>query len=115
MTEAQPPSPPAPRRNDIVPFSNAVLFIVFCLLAGTGLALAFRLEDGGATLLGVTKRDWAKVHAITALSVLSLVVFHLWANWPWVRSTLARLRWQTVMVASLGLAVLTFFLVAPVR
>jgi hypothetical protein len=115
MTEAQSPTRPATRRKDIGPFSNAVLFLVFCLLAGTGLAMAFRLDDSSALLLGVAKRDWAKVHAITALSVLSLVAFHLWANWPWVRSLLKRLRWQTVSVASLGLAVLALFLLAPVK
>jgi sterol desaturase/sphingolipid hydroxylase (fatty acid hydroxylase superfamily) len=115
MTEPQPPNRAAARRSDIVPFSNAVLFLVFCLLAGTGLAMEFRLHDSSAMLLGVPKRDWAMVHALTALSVLSLVAFHLWANWPWVRSLLQRLRWQTVLVAALGLAVLAVFLLAPVR
>ena len=112
MTEAQLPTA---RRKDIIPFSNAVLYLVFCLLAGTGLAMEFRLDDASATLLGVAKRDWAKVHAITALSVLSLVAFHLWANWPWARSLLRRLRWPTVVVVSLGLTMLAVFLLAPVR
>jgi hypothetical protein len=91
------------------------LYLVFCLLAGTGLAMEFRLDHDGASLLGMTKRDWAQVHAITALSVLSLVAFHLWANWPWLRSVLGRLRWQTVVVLTLGLTVLAIFLLAPVR
>jgi hypothetical protein len=115
MTEAQSPVRPAVRRKDFIPFSNAVLYLVFCLLAGTGLALAFRLDDGRGILLGVAKRDWAKVHALTALSVLSLVAVHLWANWPWLRAVLARLRWPTVIVTSLGLGVLALFLLAPVR
>ena len=111
----KPPSRPPARRSEIVPFSNGVLYLVFCLLAGTGLALEFRLDDGGATLLGVARRDWASVHAITALSVLSLVAFHLWVNWPWLRSVLARLRWPTVVVVAMGLATLAIFLLAPVR
>jgi hypothetical protein len=115
MPETLSPVPVTTRRKDIIPFSNAVLFLVFCLLAGTGLAMEFRLDDGGATLLGVPKRDWAKVHALTALSVLSLVAVHLWTNWPWVRSVLARLRWPTVAVVSLGLAVLALFLFSPVH
>jgi hypothetical protein len=95
--------------------SNAVLFVAFCLLAATGLAMAFRLDDGTATLLGVAKRDWATVHAIAALSVLSLVALHLWVNWPWLRSVLARLRWPTIVVALLGLAMLALALLAPVH
>jgi hypothetical protein len=111
----KPPSPPSARRKEVGPFSNGVLYLVFCLLAGTGLAMEFRLDDASATLLGVAKRDWARVHAITALSVLSLVAFHLWVNWPWLRSVLARLCWPTLVVVAVGLAVLATFLHAPVR
>jgi hypothetical protein len=102
-------------RKDIGPVSNAVLYLAFCLLAATGLALAFRLDDGGATLLGVEKRGWATVHTITALSVLTLVALHLWVNWPWLRATLARLRWRTLVVTLLGLAMLVLALLAPVH
>jgi hypothetical protein len=119
QTEESPPTkapsrPPA-QRKDVVLFANAVLYLVFCLLAGTGLAMAFRLDDASATLLGVAKRDWATVHAITALSVLSLVAVHLWLNWPWLRSVLSRLRWATLVVVAVGLAMLATFLLAPVR
>jgi hypothetical protein len=103
------------KRKDILPFSNAVLYIVFCLLASTGLALEFRLEDASDRMLGLAKRDWARVHSITALSVLSLVVFHLWTNWPWIRSQLARLSWRTVIVAAVGLAMVATALLAPVH
>jgi hypothetical protein len=102
------------KRKDILPFSNAVLYLVFCLLAATGLALEFRLDDAGDRMLGLSKRDWARVHAITALSVLSLVAFHLWSNWPWIRSALTRLRWRTLLVAGVGLALLATALLAPV-
>jgi cell division protein FtsW (lipid II flippase) len=101
-------------RKDIVPFSNGVLYLVFCLLAATGLALEFRLDEPTDQMLGLSKRDWARVHAITALSVLSLVAFHLWTNWPWIRTMLSRLRWRTVIVALVGLALLVTALLAPV-
>jgi hypothetical protein len=91
------------------------LYLVFCVLAATGLAMAFRLDDSGATLLGMAKRDWASVHAIAALSVLSLVVLHLWVNWAWLRSVFARLKWSTALIAVLGLAMLAIALLAPVR
>jgi len=116
----EPPDIAQPRRtatpsNDISPLSNALLYLAFCLLAATGLAMTFRLDDRGSVMLGLDKQDWARVHAVTALSVLSLVVLHLWVNWRWIRSMLSRLRWSTVLVALLGLGVLAIAMVAPVR
>jgi hypothetical protein len=40
----------SPRRTELVPFSNALLYLVFCLLAATGLAMEFRLDDSNAIL-----------------------------------------------------------------
>ena len=111
-TDAQQPTPSV--RSDIGPLSTALLYLAFCLLAATGLAMAFRL-DGEAMMLGLGKQDWARIHAIAALNVLSLVVLHLWVNWRWIRSVLRYLRWPTVMVALLGLAMLAVALVAPVH
>jgi len=105
----------APRRTELVPFSNALLYLAFCLLAATGLAMEFRLDDGSATLLGVAKRDWARIHALTAISFLSLTAIHLWVNWPWLRALLIRLRWPTLVVTTVGLVILATFLFAPVR
>jgi len=102
-------------RNDVGPISNAMLYLAFCLLAATGLVMTFRLEDGRAKLLGLVKQDFARIHAITALSVLSLVVLHLWVNWRWIRGMLASVRWRTLVVASVGLAMLAVALLAPVR
>jgi hypothetical protein len=110
------PSPNPTRkslRNELGPISNAALYLGFCLLAGTGSAMLFRLEDGRATLLGLVRQDWALVHAVAALSVLSLVALHLWLNWPWIRSMVLRLRWPTVVIALLGLAMIAVALLAP--
>ncbi|MGC9985975.1 MAG: DUF4405 domain-containing protein [Polyangia bacterium] len=104
-----------PRRIDLVSFSNAMLYLVFCVLAATGLAMEFRFDDSNATLLGVAKREWARVHALTALSFLSLTAVHLWVNWPWLRALLARLRWATLVVMTAGMVILVTFLLAPMR
>jgi hypothetical protein len=104
-----------PRRTELVPFSNALLYLVFCLLAATGLAMEFRLDDSNTALLGVAKRDWAKVHALTAISFLSLTAIHLWVNWPWLRTLLTRLRWPTLVVTTAGLFILATFLLAPTK
>ena len=121
MTPTQEEAPTAatstssPRRTELVPFSNALLYLVFCVLAATGLAMEFRLDDSNAILLGVAKRDWARVHALTAISFLSLTAVHLWVNWPWLRALLARLRWPTLVVTTTGLVILATFLLAPTR
>lgn len=121
MTPTREDTPPcatstsAPRRIHLVPFSNALLYLVFCLLAATGLAMEFRFNDSNATLLGVAKRDWARVHALTALSFLSFTTVHLRVNWPWLRALLARLRWPTLVVTGAGLVILATFLLAPTR
>jgi hypothetical protein len=121
MTPARQDTPAAaeasssPRRTELIPFSNALLYLVFCLLAATGLAMEFRLDDSNAILLGVAKRDWARVHALTAISFLSLTAIHLWVNWPWLRALLARLRWPTLVVTGAGMIILATFLLAPTR
>ena len=105
----------AKRRSDLMPVSNAVLYLVFCALAATGLAMAFRLDNAEATLLGVAKRDRARVHTIAALSTLSLVALHLWVNWVWLKSMLRHTKWSTGIIAAIGLAMLAIALLAPVR
>jgi len=112
---ASPQTSAGSTRNEIGPISNAVLYIVFCLLAATGLAMTFRLDNDRASLLGLLRQDWARVHALAALSLLSLVALHLWVNWGWLRSMLARLRWHTIVVAFLGLAMVALALLAPVQ
>jgi hypothetical protein len=102
-------------RSEVGPLSNALLYLAFCLLAATGLAMTFRLDDRAQVLLGLDKQGWARIHAITALSVLSLVLLHLWLNWGWIRSMVRRLRWPTLMIALAGLAMVALALLAPVR
>lgn len=77
--------------------------------------MTFRLDDRAHVLLGLDKRDWARVHAITALSVVSLVLLHLWVNWRWIKGMLVRLRWRTLAIGLVGLAMIALALMAPVR
>jgi magnesium-transporting ATPase (P-type) len=100
-------------RSEIGPLSNALLYLAFCLLAATGLAMTFRLDDRTSVMLGLDKQGWARIHAITALSVLSLVLLHLWLNWGWLRAMVRRLRWPTLMIALVGLAMIALALLAP--
>lgn len=109
------PRPAPSLRADISPVSNALLYLGFCLLAATGLAMTFRLDTDRQVMLWLDKQGWARVHAVTALSVLSLVVLHLWLNWGWIRSMLSRVRWTTVLIAAVGFAMVVLAALAPVR
>ncbi len=111
---AKPATGAASSRTDLVPFSNALLYLVFCVLAGVGLALEFRLKYANAKMLGFVRPDWVDFHRLVALSFLSLTAIHLWVNFPWLRTMLARLRWPTLVVAAVGVAILATFLFAPV-
>lgn len=116
-TPPDPRDPPAGgmgARSELVPVSNALLYLAFCLLAGSGLALELRLGYRNATLLGRLRADWVDFHRMVALTFVSLSMIHVWVNLPWLRATWARLRWSTVIVALLGLAALAAFLFAPV-
>jgi hypothetical protein len=75
--------------------------------------MTFRFDDGADRLLGMGKQDWARVHALMALSFLSLVGLHLWVNWRWLSAILVRCRWPTIVVAIAGLATLATALLAP--
>jgi magnesium-transporting ATPase (P-type) len=115
QSQDQPRRPVRSPRADLGPLSNALLYLAFCVLAATGLAMTFRLDDRGQVMLGLDKQDWARVHTIAALSTLLLVALHLWVNWPWIRSMLARLRGRTLLVVLVGLAMLATALIAPIR
>jgi hypothetical protein len=42
---------------------NAVLYLCFCGLAGTGLLLEFRLcEDSHGSVWGIAAEDWGDIH-----------------------------------------------------
>ena len=100
--------------TQLVAFSNALLYLGFCVLAGTGLALELRLKYANSKMLGVLRPDWVDFHRLVALTFLSLSAIHLWVNFPWLRAMLARSRWPTLVVMVVGLAVLATFLFAPV-
>ena len=49
--------PSSALRNDTGPLSNALLYLAFCLLGATGLAMTFRLDDCTHVLLGLDKQE----------------------------------------------------------
>jgi hypothetical protein len=89
---------------------NYALFLVFCGVAGTGLALEYHLESGGrggALVAGLRKNQWEEIHLYLGLGLLVLSLVHLFINWSWVVKVATQQR-RVVRVLTLGLGVLIF-------
>jgi len=76
-------------RNAINRFVNISLFWTFCLLMGAGLVLKFRLADeypypSGTAILGLGWKDWAQLHFLLGMTMIFLVVIHLYMNRKWL-------------------------------
>jgi hypothetical protein len=86
---------------------NALLYLVTCVLIGTGLLLEWRMdeEDRSIRLLGMGTDDWGEIHQVIAISFVALSVIHLVLNWPWIKGALrARKLAAAVLIAGVVLA-----------
>ena len=81
---------------------NAMLWLVFCALSGTGLLLAFRLPPGsrggrGLSALGWDRHEWGDLHAWISYAFLALILLHMALHWRWFWQIAARRRsWPLV-------------------
>jgi hypothetical protein len=93
---------------------NAVLYLVTCALAGTGLLLELRMdvEDGAVRLFGMGRDDWGEIHIVIAITFLVLTGFHLLLNWAWIRAAVSRAGWAMPMLAA-GLGLVAVLLLWP--
>ena len=79
------------------------------LLAGSGLALKFRLGPGtvrGATIWGMTWQSWALLHLCLGLTMLALLSLHLWRHRRWIWSMLCQQRLPALVAVLLVAAAL---------
>jgi formate-dependent nitrite reductase membrane component NrfD len=93
-------------RSLLLSLTNAALYLVTCVLIGTGLLLEFRMdeEDGAARLFGMGQDDWGEIHFAFAIGVVILSLCHLLLNWTWVKRALVKAKpAYVVMTAGLGL------------
>jgi hypothetical protein len=77
------------KKNDWKYLIDALLFVGMCSLAVTGLLLAFVIPSGKAPdvskyFLGIHRHAWGDIHLYVALSLLAILVLHVWLNWAWV-------------------------------
>lgn len=99
---------------------NFVLWLVFCVLAGTGFLLSFRLPPGsrggaGLAALGWGRHDWGDFHMWTAWVFIGLLVIHLGIHWRWFWQAAAKRRaWPLVAGFLAGLALIVTACVLPV-
>lgn len=99
----------------LLKISNGVLYLVLCVLAGTGLLLELRLDDRhGGGILGLSKEDWGEFHFVLALVFLAIMVVHLILNWNWIATMLkGKGRKSIVLTGVTGLVLMLGILLAP--
>ena len=94
--------------------ANATLYLVTCVLIGTGLLLELRLdeEDGAARILGMGQDDWGEIHFVVALGFAAMVVWHLVQNRTWVRMVVGRSKIAIVVLIA-GVVIAASLLLWP--
>ncbi len=109
-----------PSRSTVPRVLNALLWLVFCAMAGTGLLLAFRLPPGsrggqGLTAMGWGRHDWGDLHTWLAYAFLALIAGHLALHWRWFWQVAAKKRsWPLVLGLGAGLVLLLWLVFQPV-
>jgi hypothetical protein len=99
---------------------NALLWLVFCAMAGTGLLLAFRLPPGsrggrGLSALGLSRHEWGDWHTWLSYAFLAMILLHLALHWRWFWQVAARKkRWPLLLGFGAGLALLIALALQPV-
>jgi hypothetical protein len=90
------------KRNDLKYLLDSLLFVNISSIAAIGLLLAFFIPAGKRPhaekyFLGLHRHDWGDFHLYLSLSLLVLLVLHIWLNWTWVVQSTKRYfanRWK---------------------
>jgi len=90
------------KRNDWKYLLDSLLFVNISSIAAIGLLLAFVIPKGKRLqaekyFLGLHRHDWGDFHLYLSLSLLVLLVLHIWLNWTWVAQSTKRYfgdRWK---------------------
>jgi hypothetical protein len=107
-------------RKWIPRFLNALLWGVFCAMAGTGLLLAWRLPPGsqggrGLAAWGLSRHEWGTWHTWLSYAFLFLILIHIGLHWRWFWQVAARKKiWPLLLGFLAGLALLFGLVLQPV-
>lgn len=97
---------------------NALLWLVFCAMAGTGLLLAFRMPPGSGmrvTALGLNRHEWGDWHTWLSYAFLALIALHLALHWRWFWQVAAKRRsWPLAAGIGAGLVLMLLLVLQPV-
>lgn len=99
---------------------NALLWLVCCAMAGTGLLLAFRLPPGsrggrGLSAMDLSRHEWGDIHTWLSYAFLALIAVHLALHWRWFWQVAARKkRWPLIAGFGAGIALLLALACQPV-
>lgn len=114
--------PKGDRRISVSRVLNALMFLGGSFLAGTGWLMDERLPRGRGesgvrpTLLGMNRHDWGEWHSWTGYVLVALVVVHLVMHRRWLVKIAAEKKpWRLALGLLAGLAIVAFFLFAPVK
>lgn len=108
-------------RKSIPKIGNLLLWILFCVMSGTGLLLAYRLPPGsrgghGLSALGWTRHDWGDLHFWISFAFLALLLIHLALHWRWFWQIASRRRaWPLLAGIGAGLMVMIGLFCLPVK
>ena len=120
MSEQEIPPKGKRNRSTLPRILNALLWLVFCGMSGTGLLLAFRLPPGsrggqGLSAAGLSRHEWGDIHTWLSYVFLALMLAHLVIHWRWFWQVAAKKRsWPLILGVGLGLVLLAVLALQPV-
>src|SRR6516162_1810776 len=97
------------------------LYLVACMLTGTGLLLAYRLPHGGGhtgriLFLGYGRHAWGEIHTWLAYVAICLAVVHPLLNWQWlVKVAASKKLWRLAVGLLTGLLIVGAFFLLPIE
>ena len=100
---------------------NLLLYLSFCVLAGSGLLMAYKLIPGsrggrGLGALGWDRHEWGDLHTWVAIAFVALIFAHLLINWRWLVKCAAQNHlWRLAAGLALGAAIIAAFIFLPVK
>jgi len=100
--------------------ANYLLYLITCLLAGTGFILAYRLPHGREarewTVLGMGRHDWGDWHLWLGFAFIALILLHLYFVRNWLmRVAVKRRGWLLLLSLGVGFTLALGGLFAPVQ